>query len=165
MRIARRAACDRQPIDLRQPEQSLRLGSFIWPDQTDRLARLHAARQAAAAWMAREGVRVEALPALRFVERELAAPPAAGHATVLMHSLVWPYIHADEQAAIASALESAGRRATAAAPLAWLRLEPNANEDGVELRCRLWPAAPQDRVLARGHAHVEQLHWLGSDGA
>jgi hypothetical protein len=164
LRVVRRMACDRNPIDLRLPEEGRRLASFIWPDQTERLARLHAARQAAAAWMGQEGVAVEALPARQFVQRELAAP-AAGSATVLMHSLVWQYIAADEQAAISAAVEAAGARATAGAPLAWLRLEPNANEDGVELRCRLWPGPAQDRLLARGHAHVAQLHWLAGNAA
>ncbi len=163
LRVVHRMACDRHPIDLHQADESLRLASFIWPDQTERLARLHAARQAAATWMANEGVAVEALSAQQFVQRELAAP-AAGRATVLMHSVVWQYIAAEGQAAITTAVEAAGARATADAPLAWLRLEPNANEDGVELRCRLWPGTAHDCVLARGHAHVAQLHWL-DDGA
>jgi hypothetical protein len=165
LRVAYRAACDRQPIDLQRPDDSLRLVSFIWPDQALRLARLLAARDAAARWMAREGVAVEALSALSFVQRELGTA-TPGLATVLMHSVVWQYIAAEERAAIAATVEAAGRRATADAPLAWLRLEPAVIDGSVELRCRIWPdAAPgpaPDRLLARGHAHVADLQWLDS---
>jgi hypothetical protein len=170
LRVLRRAACDSHPIDITRPEESLRLASFIWPDQAERLARLHTARHAVARWMAADGVTVEALPATRFVARELAAP-AAGHATLLMHSVVWQYVAADERAAIEATVQAAAARASTQAPLAWLRLEPMSMQGGVELRCRLWPRGlwPDgdgggDCVLARSHAHVASLQWLhGAD--
>ena len=158
LNVARRAGCDAQPIDLRQPPESLRLASFIWPDQSERLARLHAARHLAASWMAAAGVAVEALPAADFLRRELPAR-RAGHALVLMHSVVWQYIGAAEQQAITALVQAAGAAATADAPLAWLRLEPRGQDGSVELRCRYWPGG-QDTLLARAHPHVAQLEWL-----
>jgi len=161
--IARRAGCDAQPIDLAQPAESLRLVSFVWPEQVARLARLHAARTAAAAWHAQEGLKIEALSAAVFVQRELDQR-LPGHATVLMQSVVWQYIAADQQAAIAQAMERAGAAATAKRPLAWLRLEPATGlGTDLELRCRLWPGGA-DRLLARAHAHVASIEWL-ADGA
>jgi hypothetical protein len=158
LHIARRAACDAQPIDLTRPDESLRLASFIWPDQAGRLARLHAARHLVAGWMAAEGVAVEALPAADFLRRELAAR-RQGHALVLMHSVVWQYIDSAEQQAISARVEAAGAAATPASPLAWLRLEPLGKDGSVALRCRHWPG-DHEVLLARAHPHVANLAWL-----
>lgn len=160
MRIVRRAACDANPIDLRQPHEGLRLASFIWPEQTERLQRLRIASAEAARWLAQEGVAVEALAATDFVTRELRAP-RSGCATVLMHSVVWQYIAAAEQVAVTQQMEAAGARATAGSPLAWLRFEPPAADGKVELRCRIWPDG-EDRLLARCHPHAARIEWVAS---
>ena len=159
LHIARRAGCDAQPIDLAQPGESLRLASYVWPEQVERLNRLHTARAAAAAWHTQAGLKIEALSAAAFVQREVAGL-RPGHATVLMHSVVWQYIAADQQAAVTRARAVAGQAATAAAPLAWLRLEP-AGGQGIdfELRCRLWPGGA-DRLLARAHPHGAWIEWM-----
>lgn len=153
-----RAACDAHPVNLHQPQEALRLASFIWPDQSARLARLRAAQAAVAGWMAAEGVQVQALPAAEFVQAELALQ-RPGLATVLMHSVVWQYIAADEQQVIIEAMDHAAARATPAAPLAWLRFEPDGPHGGVELRCRIWPDG-SERLLARCHPHGLQVTWL-----
>jgi hypothetical protein len=163
LHIVRRAACDANPVDLGDADEGLRLASFIWPEQADRLARLNTARAEAARLLAASGVRVEALPAAEFLARELAAPPA-GCATVVMHSVVWQYIPAAEQAAITASIEAAGARASAAAPLAWLRFEPRAGDGHVELRCRLWPGG-SDHLLARCHPHGARIEWLAGSPA
>jgi hypothetical protein len=168
LRVARRAACDARPIDVRQAPESLRLASFIWPDQAERLTRLHAACRLAAAWMAASDVAVQALPALAFLRRELPAR-RAGNALVLMHSVAWQYIQVGEQDAISALVEAAGAMATADSPLAWLQLEPRSKDGSVELRCRYWPGG-QEVLLARAHPHVAHLHWrettpAGADNA
>ena len=146
------------PIDLTEPGQAQRLASFIWPDQPERLARLQAAQAAARGWMLHESVKLEALPAAAFVARELQALHQ-GAATVLMHSVVWQYIAAAEQALIEAAVAQAAVRASAGAPLAWLRLEPRGADGKVELRCRLWPGG-HDHLLAQAHPHAAQIDWL-----
>lgn len=160
LRIARRAGCDAHPIDLGRPDEGLRLASFIWPEQADRLARLSLARAQAASWMAAEGVHVEALPAIEFVRRELARP-APGCAKVLMHSVVWQYIAPAEQADLRQAIKAAGAAATTAEPLAWLRLEPRAKDGHVELRCRVWPEG-RDELLAHAHPHGARIEWVAA---
>ena len=158
MRIVRRAGCDARPIDLAQPGANLRLASYIWPEQVHRLARLHAACAAAAPWLKQDHVTVERQSAADLLRREVSAC-SHGVATVLMHSVVWQYIDADEQAAITQTMHDAGQAATADRPLAWLRLEPPAQGAGdFELRCRLWPGG-NDRLLAHAHPHVSHLHW------
>lgn len=150
--IADRQACDAEPVDITLPDEALRLQSFVWADQHARMARLRAAVQATVPWLQREGVQVRRERAAAFVQRVLAARPH-GVATVLMHSIVWQYIPAAEQQAIADALQRAAATADAASPLAWLRLEPPEPLSQPELRCTVWPGG-QDRCLARAHAHA-----------
>ena len=156
--IARRAACDAMPIDLTQAGEGLRLASFIWADQPERLARLRTAQTIAAACMAQSGLRVQAAQAADFVRHQLQQR-TAGQALVLMHSVVWQYIARAEQDDIRAQMEAAGRAATAEAPLAWLRFEPPAPDKAVDLRCHFWPGGV-DRLLARCHPHAARIDWL-----
>ncbi len=162
LQVQHRAACDAAPLCLADPDEGLRLASFVWPEQHERRQRLRRAIAASQPWSAAEGVTVEALPAARFVARELAAA-RPGRATVLMHSVVWQYIASDEQQAIAAALARAAERASVAAPLAWLRFEPPQPDAATELRCTLWPGGV-DRLLARAHPHGARIEWC-ADGA
>ena len=158
LNITQRAGCDANPVDLSHPGEALRLLSFIWADQPERLARLRAAQQVAVACMAASGVRVQAMRGADFVRQQLQQR-APGQALVLMHSVVWQYIARTEQDDIRALMEAAGAAATAAAPLAWLRFEPPAPAEAVELRCRFWPG-DADRLLARCHPHATHIEWL-----
>jgi hypothetical protein len=151
--IASQAACDLSPIDLAQPGAALRLMSYVWADQRERLERLRAAIALAQA----EGIRVEAADALAWVRRKLAAPQP-GRTTVLYHSMMWQYMPGDTRAALREAIADAGRRATDAAPLAWLSLEPPDAGVVFELRLTLWPGG-QSRVLATSHPHGREATW------
>ncbi len=157
LRILRRAGCDMAPVDLTRPGEDLRLTSFVWPDQPERLSRLRAAMKVAQAHMAQSGVGISPERAADFVRAELAHRPAQG-AWVLMHSVVWQYIPADEQARIAQQVESAGQAATLNAPVAWLRMEPLKADLRVELRCCLWPGG-HDELLALCHPHGAWVQW------
>ncbi len=158
LQIGHRAGCDALPLDLQAPGEDLRLASFIWPDQPDRLQRLRAAITVARASMVASGVRVQALGAADFLRQQLARR-LPGHCTVLMHSVVWQYIAADEQADIHAQMDEAATSATAAAPLAWLRFEPPAPDLRVELRCRVWPEGA-DTLLAHCHPHGARIDWV-----
>ncbi len=161
--VASRAGCDAAPIDIRQPGEGMRLASFIWPDQPERMARLRAAQAVASACMARSGLRVQAVHAADFVRQQLQRR-GLGQALVLMHSVVWQYIPHAEQDDIRAQMETAGSAATAAAPLAWLRFEPPALDLAMELRCRFWPGG-EDRLLARCHPHGAHIEWLAGPSA
>ncbi len=154
-----RRGCDRRPVDLQDPDERLRLASFVWPDQGDRLQRLLRASAAVRTRMADAGVRVEALSASAFLRPSLADRPG-GSLTVVLHTIVWQYLGAQEQAAVASALAEAGARADAQRPLAWLRMEPPAPEAPVELRCTVWPGG-EDRLLGCAHPHGTHIDWRG----
>jgi hypothetical protein len=153
--IARRAGCDAAPVDLSQAGEDLRLASFVWADQRERLARLRAAIAVARPLLA--AAPVQAMQAADFVRTQLAQRHG-GEGFVLMHSVVWQYIGAPEQAAITALMHAAGERATDSAPLAWLRFEPPRPDLRVALRCTTWPSA-EDQLLAEAHPHGTWVHW------
>ncbi|MCW6508584.1 DUF2332 domain-containing protein [Lichenifustis flavocetrariae] len=152
MGIVERRACDRAPIDIADPDQRLRLKAYVWPDQTDRLARLDGALTLAL----RHGIRVETADAADWVQARLAEP-AIACATVLFHSIMWQYMPAPTQATIADTLARAGDGASETAPLAWLRFEPA--EGTMQLRLKLWPGG-EDRLLAEAQPHGSEISWL-----
>ncbi len=155
--IASLKGCDVAPVDLTDPAQALRLKAYIWPEHTIRFARMAAAIAATH----------EAKPdlvhanAADFVEAELAKPQAAGTTRVLMHSIVWQYVPADQQARVTAAMEAAGAKATAERPLAWIALEANRTVHHHELVVRYWPGGGTARKLAHAHAHGAWVQWLG----
>jgi hypothetical protein len=143
--VAERQGCDASPIDPSTPEGGLALLSFIWPDQRERIARMEAALQVAAELP----VAVERETASAWAERMLAEP-GPGRATVIYHSIVSQYLGDSERAALFDGICAAGARASADAPLAWLRMEPV--DDRANLELTLWPGG-EDRLLARVGYH------------
>jgi hypothetical protein len=153
--ISSRAACDRAPVDLADPAARRRLKAFVWPDQIDRLARLDAAITETLA----ADVKVERADAVAFTRRHGA--PAAGVATVVFHSVFFQYMPPASQATLIEALAGFGETAIAAAPLAWLRMEPSAAINGImELRLTSWPGG-EERLLATAHPHGAWVEWVG----
>jgi hypothetical protein len=141
-------------VDLRDAGQRLRLESFVWPDQPERLALLRAAIGVAL----RDPPRVVRSSAAAWLAGELREP-VPGAATVLFQSVVWLYFSEAERQQVTDRVEAAGKRATPRAPLAWLRLE-GVTLEGPELRLRQWPDG-SDRLLARAHYHGREAEWLG----
>lgn len=151
--VAEWRGCDRAPIDVDDAAQRLRLRSYVWPDQPERLARLDGAVALALA----DGRRVERADAAAWLRGRLAEP-AEGCVTVLYHSVVWQYLPDETRRDIVASLEAAGAAATAAAPLAWLRFEPVPDEPRPTLRLRLWPGG-RDVLLAEAGAHGSDVTW------
>jgi hypothetical protein len=154
--VRSRAGCDRMPVDISDPAQRLRLRSYLWPDQPYRMERLEAAIAVAAA----NPFRLVGKDAADFVERELADRP--GDSTfVLFHSIMWQYLPEATKAAITAALEAEGGRATKAAPLAHLRMEPIPGESGhAVLNLTSWPGENMRR-LAKVDFHGRWIEWSG----
>lgn len=151
-----RSGCDRDPIDPTTAEGRLRLRSYVWPDQPDRRTRLDAALAEAPALP----VTVERADADDWVARHLARPTPGVH-TVVVHSIVFQYLAPAARRRLLAALDEAGGRATAAAPLAWLRMEPGG--DQAETRLTRWPGA-RTELLATSSYHGPPVAWRPTAG-
>jgi hypothetical protein len=152
--VASHAACDVSPIDLQTDGAGLRLTSYVWPDQRERLDRL----RAAIALAQRLHIRVEAADALTWAQDALA-PQRRGCATVLYHSVMWQYLPEPTRNGLRGLIEATGSHATREAPLAWLAFEPPGSDAQMLLTLTLWPGG-QRRVLAEAHPHGKWVRWL-----
>ena len=152
LKIASRKGCDLFPIDLRDRDRRLRLESFFWPDQVERLARLRAAVECAL----RSGVALEQASAGDWIQREVAALPTRT-TSVLFHSVMWMYVPESERKRIYALMDEAGTRAIGEAPLAWLRME-GPNFEYCEIRLRAWPGG-EERLLGKCHYHGAWVEW------
>lgn len=154
LRVLGRAACDRRPVRLEDPAERLRLAAYIWADQPERIRRL----ETAVAMALEADVAVEALDAAAFAAR---VTPEPGAATVIYHSIFWQYMPAQAQAATGAAIARAAAEASAAAPFAWLRMEPDpVRPQDFQLRLTLWPDG-ETRVLATVQPHGAWVEWRG----
>lgn len=142
--IATRHGCDATPIDPSTEEGRLTLLTYIWPDQTERIARMKVALQVAAELP----VMLDREPAAAWTRRMLAEP-APGRTTVVYHSIVSQYLSDTERAALFDGIHSAGERASADAPLAWLRMEPV--DDRAALDLTFWPGGEERRIARVGY--------------
>jgi hypothetical protein len=150
--IASRRGCDASPIDPATAEGRLTLLAYIWPDQHDRIARMQAALEVAE----EVPVSLDHEAAAPWAQRMLAEQ-APGEATVIYHSIVSQYLSDEERGALFDGIRGAGERASATAPLAWLRMEPN--DDRADLHLTLWPGG-EDRRLARVGYHGTPIELL-----
>lgn len=156
--VRHRAACDLNPLDIRDEASRLQLRSYIWPDQPDRLARF----DGAVALARQNDTRVERADAAQWLAEKLAAR-ADDAATIVYHSVFLQYPPREAREAIVSAIQSAGAQATARAPLAWVRLEPEAVTDGVDNGLRfvidltVWPSGER-RILGYADGHVRAIY-------
>ena len=158
--VRSRAACDQNPLELRDPAQRLRLRSYIWADQRERLARFDAAADLAIA----RGVHVEQADAAAWIAQRLAQRASDG-TTVVYHSVFLQYPPRDTRNAIIDCIRSAGEAAGPRAPLVWLRLEPEVLLGGPRDSQRFvvdtltWPGGER-RTLAFTDGHVRAVQAL-----
>lgn len=156
--VRHRAACDLNPLDISDPAQLLQLKSYIWPDQPERLARFDGAVA-----LARDaGANVERADAAEWLARKLSQR-ATDAATIVYHSVFLQYPPREARDAIVGAITAAGARATEQAPLAWVRLEPEALTDDVRDSPRMvidvttWPGGLR-RIIGYTDGHVRAVY-------
>lgn len=154
--ITSRLGSDIAPIDLTDPERVLRLRSYVWADQDARLARLDAAIALAGAHPY-DVMRADAADIVAAQLRQRRD----GEAFVLFHTIMWQYMPAATKAAVLAALEEAGAGATRESPIARLRMEPRAPDEGfATLSVTTWPGGETQR-LARCDFHGRWIEWTG----
>jgi hypothetical protein len=156
--VRSRAACDLNPLDIADEAQRLQLKSYVWADQPERLARFDGAVALALA----NNIKVDRADASIWLPQKLAMR-ATDAATIVYHSVFLQYPPPPARQAIVDAIAAAGAAATPQAPLAWVRLEPEALTDNVRDSLRIvldlttWPGGER-RILAYTDGHVRVVY-------
>lgn len=149
--IADRAGADLNPLDPVQDQ--LRLLSYIWADQPDRLERTRKAL-AMAARLHPPVARADAVDwlATRLAQRR------KGQLHLICHTIAWQYLAPEAKARGEAIIAAAGAGATKDAPIAWFAMEADGTANGAALILRLWPG---DLTLAMGRAdfHGRWVRW------
>lgn len=153
--VTSRAGCDLNPVHASDPAHRLRMLSYIWADQSDRLRRTAAALDIAA----RERLTVEKADAVDWLANRLAEPyPGAVH--VVYHTIAWQYLPRPLRGKGEALLAEAGSRATPDAPLARLALEADEHDNGASLTLQIWPSGDR-KEIGRGDFHGRWVDWRG----
>jgi hypothetical protein len=150
-RVIGRRGCDIDPIDLADPDARDLLRSFVWPDHVDRLQLLEAAMAVA------EPVPIDAAAAGPWLRSQLESLPE-GITTVVVHSIITPYLSESDRRDLNNVIERAAERADDEHRLAWVALEPDA-DDAVWLVCRPFPGSGWIRLATAPAGHGRQTHW------
>lgn len=149
LRVVERRGVDLKPMEVHNPDQRLRLLSYLWADQPHRMDLTQAAIAAHAA-------QVDKGDAADWLAQRLATPhPGAAH--LIYHTIAWQYFPAAVQDACLTALDTAGAKATAEAPLAHLSMEADGGH-GAALTLTLWPEG-ETLTLGRVDFHGRWLDW------
>jgi hypothetical protein len=153
--VAERAGCDLNPLDAADPDDCLRMLSYVWADQADRLSRTRNALATAEA----NQLQIVKADAIDWLKIRLATTHA-GATHVIFHTIAWQYLPKTLQAEGEALIEGAGSRATAAAPLARLSLEADGGPDGASLSLQIWPTG-EKRQIGRADFHGRWVKWVG----
>ena len=147
--VASRRGVDLNPLDVRA--DSLRIRSYIWPDQPHRMALTQTAIDLARDIVVDRGDAIEWLDA-----RLRTSYPQ--HLHLVYHTVAWQYFPKASQMRGTALLQAAGARANANAPLAHLSMESDGTEPGAALVLRLWPGA---KVIPLGRIdfHGRWVDW------
>ncbi|MEM6275523.1 MAG: DUF2332 family protein [Pseudomonadota bacterium] len=152
--VAEARGVDLRPIHVRDASAALRLTSYLWPDQPDRLERT---RAAIALFLAPD---TEAIldegDALPWLAQRLTA--RAGHCHLIYSTVAWQYLSTAAQNEGEALIAAAGQAATDVAPIAWLRMEADGSGPGAGLTLRLWPG-DHHIDLGRADFHGRWIDW------
>lgn len=153
--ILARSGVDLNPLDLTDPAIAEHMLAYIWPDQTERVARAEAAIDVAQAFPPQ----VEAEDGAAWIERKLAEPQGEGVTRVVYHSVALQYFPPEGRARVKAAIEAAGARATGRRPLAWLSMEFPGRVTTAHLTLATWPGTGEIETLALAHPHGASVNW------
>jgi hypothetical protein len=155
LEVRDRRGCDLNPLDPTSADDRLRLMSYVWADQRDRMERLEAALSIAASAPSP----VERNDALSWLPRMLSQD-RQGAVTVIYHTIAWQYLPPEDRAKGEAIIAKAGSRATTDAPLARLELEADDNAEGAALRLQVWPGGERQEI-GRADFHGRWVKWKG----
>ncbi|MGX9351009.1 DUF2332 domain-containing protein [Shimia sp. W99] len=147
--ITERRGVDLNPLNAQDPADQLRLLAYLWPDQSERLARTRAA-------IALQDAPLEQGDAIDWLERNLTPVPGTLH--LIYHTVAWQYFPTHAQERGEEIIVGAGHAALPDTPLAWLSLEADDKTPGAAIRLRLWPGN-HDIDLGRADFHGRWVDW------
>lgn len=155
VRIVERIGGDIAPIDPATEDGAVRLTSYVWPDQAERLARLRGAILVAREYPARL---VHAGAADLLADLEVADASL----TVVWHSVMWQYLPEAERRRVVARMDEIGATATESAPFAHIAFEPRRLVPGGPHRfviaVRAWPGG-DERVIGEAPPHGVPVTW------
>lgn len=155
LKIGARRGCELNPLPASDVKARERLLSYIWPDQTARLARIEAALKATA----EAGLEAERADAAAWIAEHFSTPGKSGRVRLLFHTIVWQYLPQKTKAEIEKIMEDAAEHASDEAPLAWFSMEADAKDtSSAALRLRLWPQGI-DTEIGRADFHGRWARW------
>lgn len=151
--IVERRGVDLNPLDPKSQDGAMRLLSYLWPDQTERLSRTRAAIDI-------HDAKVDRGDAIDWLETRLAHE--VGQLHLIYHTIAWQYFPPSTQKRGTEMMEAAGALADDETPLAWVRMEADGHPRGARLDLRLWPG---DRHIELGRVdfHGRWLDWTAPD--
>ena len=153
--VTNRAGCDLNPLNPASAEDRLRLMSYIWADQADRLERTRHALEIAVA----NNVVVDRADAIDWLKRRLSQQHT-GVTHVIYHTIAWQYLPDALKAKGEALIAAAGKKATADAPLARLQMEADGKTDGAALTLQIWPTGERHEI-GRADFHGRWINWKG----
>ncbi|SMP22387.1 hypothetical protein SAMN06265373_104198 [Shimia sagamensis] len=148
--IANRRGVDLNPLNSADPDDALRLQSYLWADQEERLLRTQAA-------IALNTAELDQEDAITWLEHRLAAPKT-DELHMIYSTVAWQYFPEERQNHGTALMDAAGAQATEATPLAWLSYEADDNTHGAALTLRLWPGN-HTLHLGRADFHGRWVEW------
>ncbi|WP_425037934.1 DUF2332 domain-containing protein [Primorskyibacter sp. S187A] len=151
VQVAERRGVDLNPLNPAEPDDALRLLAYLWPDQADRMARTRAA-------IALPPAPVDRADAIDWLPDRLT--PTPGQLRFVYSTIAWQYLPEARRAEGQALIERAGQSASDHSPLAWVRMEADASQDGAALTLKLWPG-DHDLALARVDFHGRWIKWIG----
>jgi hypothetical protein len=155
--VVERVGADLAPVDVTTEDGALRLLSYVWPDQLDRIERLQGAIEVAR----RHPVRLRRMSAFELVEGLRLADDTV---TVLWHSVMWQYLDDVEKRSVLDQLSWLGDFADDRKPLVHLAFEPNpAGKGPFLITATTWPGGRSETL---GHAppHGVPVTWADTPG-
>ena len=153
-RVIRRRGSDVSPINISNPDEEVRLLSFVWPDQKIRLQRLRTAIDIAHKYPPV----IDEASADEWIEKQLGR--GIERATMVFHSITWQYLGSVVQQRMKEMLSSYGQHATRDMPLFWARMEPAGAVADVQVTMWNGSTKPHEFRLAEVGYHGQNMNWL-----
>lgn len=145
--IIGRHGVDLNPMDVHDPDDALRLMSYLWADQPERLQRTRAV-------MHNLDVAVDAGDAGDWLAQQLEAA-GPDHLSLVYHTIAWQYFPLETQQKCLSAIKTASQ----SGPVAHLAMEANEQlQAGAAVTLTLWPEG-KNLTLGRADFHGRWVDW------